>query len=91
MDELPSDLAEDGEQNDEWKYDLAIDVLLAFGIALNIYFIVDVATDGRLSEQTLRKLRRASSKVRVAIGVARHRDKVIEEAHEALYTEDDQP
>lgn len=88
MTDLPSETDALTENPDEWKYDLAVDIILAIGVALNVYFIVDVATDGQLSRDVAASIRRFRARTRVHIGVLLHRDAVIEEAHEALYIEE---
>lgn len=67
------------------KYDMIVDLLLVFGIALNVYLIMDWASGGTLTRNTVSHVKQARHDVGIWWGVQRDRLTVIEHATEALY------
>lgn len=80
-------LPQNPDDSGEWKYDLLVDFLLAFGIALNVYLVMDIASDGQLTRDVKAKFRNAH----IRYGVWRHKDTIIHEAYETLYEEGNEP
>lgn len=79
MDEIAETVVETGR-----NYDVLMDLLIAFGIALNIYLVLDLVTDGGLTEQVKDSAKNAGRSMAIWYGVQRDKLTVLEHATDII-------